>query len=84
MFCEMRAPRAPQRILKEGEELIIRLRERRKNLGLSRRALSLRLGYSGETIRHWESGQNNPSFPSLLAWAQCLGMKLRLDEEEDD
>jgi len=29
----------------------------RQNLGLSQRSLGEALGYSGRSIRHWESGQ---------------------------
>lgn len=62
----------------DGRSLIVEMRARREAQGLSRRALSLRLGYGEETVRHWEDGQNNPSFPALLAWCQALGVRLEL------
>lgn len=65
------------------ECLISALRQRREELKLSRRALSLRLGYSAETVRHWEDGQNHPSFRSLHDWAQALGMKITLGRKDD-
>lgn len=68
----------------EPRGLIAALRQRREELGLSRRALSLRLGYGEETVRHWEDGQNNPSWNSLHCWAESLGMKLRLVKESVD
>jgi len=35
----------------------VELKTIRQNLGLSQRKLGEALGYSGRSIRHWESGQ---------------------------
>mgnify|MGYP006282092865 CR=1 FL=1 len=63
--------------------IIDALRLRREELGLSSRALSLRMGYGEETVRHWESGQNYPTVRSLQDWVQSLGMKLKVERGDE-
>jgi transcriptional regulator with XRE-family HTH domain len=56
--------------------VIVRLAWKRKLAGLSRAALSRKLGYHQETLAQWERGIARPSFKSLQDWCSSLGMDL--------
>ena len=56
--------------------VIMRLAWKRKLAGLTKRELSLKLGYHEQTISHWERGTIHPSLKSLMDWCESLDMDL--------
>lgn len=48
----------------------LKLRELRKQRGITQEQLALTLGVSSRTIKHWEHGSRTPSVFSLLALAR--------------
>lgn len=49
-----------------------RIASRRKELGLTQRALAQLVGLSGVSILKWENGQNEPSGKNLFALSDAL------------
>lgn len=58
------------------------LRRRRYELGLQAKEVAARTGYSLSVVRQWECGQTTPSLPALTDWAQALGMKIEVRDEQ--
>lgn len=52
--------------------------EARRQLGLTQRELSRRIGTSSSNTHYWENGQHDPSLASLRAWAAALGYDVAL------
>jgi len=51
----------------------------RSEHGLSQTALAKRLGMSQPAVARLESGEHNPTFPTLLRLADALGIELAID-----
>lgn len=58
--------------------LCARLRARRRELGITQRALAQRLGLNNSYLSNWENGTYAPQLASLLAWAEALGWSVRV------
>ncbi len=61
--------------------VIMRLAWKRKLVGLTKRELSLRMGYHESTVYHWERGFRVPSFFNLICWADALGVEIEIREK---
>jgi transcriptional regulator with XRE-family HTH domain len=61
-----------------SEPLRARLKQVRKDAGLSQRALADRIGVSMSTISMVESGSRDPAAGALEAWAAACGAKLEV------
>jgi transcriptional regulator with XRE-family HTH domain len=60
------------------------LRDRRKALGLSQRAVSLRMGSCQSAVSDLECGRfRDLRVDTLEKWARALGLRIRLGFEED-
>jgi transcriptional regulator with XRE-family HTH domain len=66
------------------EELIQKLIQTRKDLGLSQREVAKRAGLRQSMISEWETGTHEPKFRSLQAWAQALGLQLTAKLEDEN
>jgi transcriptional regulator with XRE-family HTH domain len=60
------------------DQKIAALIKRRRDLGITQRALDDMVGVSDCMIAKWESGQRSPTALSLEKWANALGLKLAL------
>ena len=54
----------------------LKLKELRENLGLSQRALAIKLGLSQSTIGMWESGQREPNFKTTEELANFFDVSI--------
>lgn len=66
------------RVLKDLDELVDALIERRRDLRLSQVEVAERIGSSASSVSLWESGKATPGSVSLFAWADALGVDLAL------
>jgi transcriptional regulator with XRE-family HTH domain len=60
----------------------VKLRARRKALGLSQSNVAAKTGYSAKTIKNWENGHGVPTMRSLIDWCEALGMSLTIAAKE--
>jgi len=80
----------PKSRREENKELALffgyQLKEFRYQLGISRRALAYKTGFSEAAIRHYETGRHTPEFRFLCALREAFGIPidyfLPLDEME--
>jgi transcriptional regulator with XRE-family HTH domain len=54
-----------------------RLRELREGLGLTQEQLAVRAGVKRDAVARWERGIREPSWSSVLALAEALGVDCR-------
>lgn len=72
--------------MREGKRLppiITALRQRRRDIGMTQRELSRRVGYPENTVWGWENARTSPPLMRLIDWAQALGMELVAREKRD-
>lgn len=60
-------------------EALMRVRDVRKELGLSQRELAARSGVPQETISRIESGKRNVNIQTLISLASAMGKKVRVE-----
>lgn len=60
----------------------VKLRTRRKALGLSQAQVAAKTGYSAKTVKNWESGHGVPTLRSLIDWCEALDVALTLTTKE--
>ncbi|ECJ2444978.1 helix-turn-helix domain-containing protein [Salmonella enterica subsp. diarizonae] len=58
--------------MRNNMKMCDRITMRRKELGLTQRALAKMVGLSGVSILKWENGQNEPSGKNLFALSNAL------------
>lgn len=51
-----------------------RLKDARKNEGLTQKELALRIGRTDDCIHDWECGRSEPSIDDIIAIAQILNI----------
>lgn len=54
----------------------VRLRERRRLAGSTRKAVAAKIGVNERTLAAWEVGMSEPSVVDWLHWRQALGMSV--------
>jgi transcriptional regulator with XRE-family HTH domain len=59
-----------------------RLRELREDAGLTQEQLAERAGVKRDAVARWERGVREPSWSSILALADALGVDCRAFQEE--
>lgn len=64
-------------------QLLQKLKNRRVKEG-SCREFARRLGYSSSTISGWENGHRNIRLRQFIDWAQVLGFRVELVNEEQE
>jgi len=75
-----RKPTSASTPLLDAEQLVARMRARRRSLGLSLRDASEGIGVSAATLSRVESGGRLPGRDALLLIAHWLGVRLDLSE----
>lgn len=66
--------------LRPLDPIIHALRKRRYDLGLTQEAVAKRMGWEQRSLCSAEAGKVAPTFGFVFAWAQALGMKLKLED----
>ncbi len=66
-------------VMNLSSDVITALRMRREQLGLTSREAARRIGVVPEMLSTWETRRKRPTFESVLAWAQALGLEMRLE-----
>lgn len=56
------------------EAIIVRLRQRRKALGLTQNDVAIRAGITTQAISSWENLDRSPNSAYLLKWAEAVGV----------
>lgn len=64
-------------------QLLTKLKTRRANEG-SYREFAERLGYSHSTMWAWESGKRNIRLRQFVDWAQALGFRVELVDDDGE
>lgn len=64
--------------MREPHPILVELRDRRREAGLSQRAVAERVHYCPQTVTLWESGTNEPCLDAIAAYAEVLGCWLVL------
>ena len=64
-------------------QLRVRLRDRRKQLGLTQHDVAELLGVATGTFKRWEQGIQHPALPALTRWAQALHWEVRVTHVAD-
>jgi transcriptional regulator with XRE-family HTH domain len=54
--------------------------QKRKQAGLSQRALAAELGYSENCVAEWEIGATRPAYQSLVDWLSYFNLQLSAEE----
>lgn len=57
-------------------DIILTLRHRRVQLGITQQEIADTLGKSKKTVIRWEQRQNDPTLADLAAWSEAVGFKL--------
>lgn len=67
-------------------DLVAQLRDRRRALGLSQRAVGERMQLTSPqtNISNWENGYHEPTAPALEKWAAALGAVFTITEKHVD
>jgi len=65
-----------QRIPTAAERVISRLRQVREDQKISVTDMANQIGCNRQTLWRWEGGATSPDLPSLIAWANALGVDL--------
>jgi transcriptional regulator with XRE-family HTH domain len=66
----------------ELDPIVAALVAERKAQGLSQRAIGRACGLSSATACEWERGGHSPTLDNLRAWADALGLDLRLQPRQ--
>ena len=61
-----------------SDPLLTQLRARRRELKLTSYALARRIGITHSYISVWEFGRQSPTVGNFIAWANALGLEVRL------
>ena len=61
------------------DPIIYALRKRRYDLNVTQAQLAKRMGWDKRTVQTAESGRVAVSFAFVVAWAQSLGMSIKLE-----
>jgi len=67
--------------MKLMEQIVSKLKERRLERGLTITELADRMGMERSRLSELETGKRSPSLKRLNAWADALGMKVKIDIE---
>lgn len=59
--------------------LVVALAARRRALGLRQADIARAIGYGQQLVSRWESGDNAPDLDQLRAYADVVGLELRID-----
>jgi len=65
---------------REPHPIVTELRARRREAGLSQRAVANAIHYSHPAVTFWESGANRPYLDAVAAYAAVLGCRLVLGD----
>ena len=63
-------------------EIVSRLYQRRRVLGLRQTDLAAKIGISASALSRWELRKQEPSISSFCAWAEELRIKIVLTDRE--
>ncbi len=63
------------------EQIVSKLKERRLERGLTITQLAQQMGMERSRLSELETGKRSPSLKRLNAWADTLGMKVKIDIE---
>jgi hypothetical protein len=66
------------------EELVEKLKMRRKAKGLSIREWEEYSGYCGACLWHWEHVKHLTGLQKFIDWAQSLGLRVELEDDNDE
>lgn len=66
------------------DPIIYALRRMRIERTITRGDLSITSGYSVRTIEDWEQGRMHPHIFNLINWAQALGCRIALLDDDDN
>lgn len=67
----------------KADPIVVKLRQKRELLKISRRAMAERTGYSMHQIYCWENGLAVPTLTKLRDWCDALGISLEAKERAD-
>ncbi|MER6949617.1 helix-turn-helix transcriptional regulator [Nonomuraea sp. NPDC000554] len=62
----------------DAHALMVKLGERRMNLGLTQLEVASRIGVSQGAVSFWETGQRTPNLAKFTELADLLGVELTL------
>ena len=66
------------RIVTAPADLVFELHRRRRELRVRQRELAKRIGVDKSAISRWELRKTSPGLGSLCAWAEELGLEIKL------
>ena len=64
-------------------DLIEQFRKRRMKLGYAQTLVDDRIGVASGLVAKWETGNRKPTGFNLHCWAEALGCKIKLEENQD-